>query len=101
MGTRKHRNLCSLTSFSRFRFWSLWTSAEVKVKSDAESSTMDSPGDAARQRRSAVPFDVSALSSSDRSMNDMGEGTGDTQEDLPLREFRSRTGLLEWKNCWS
>ena len=34
-------------------------------------------------------------------MNDMGEGAGDTGEDVSLRDSRSRTGLLERKDCRS
>lgn len=47
-------------------------------------------------------FPVSAaLSSSDKSMNDMGEGAGDAGGVLSLRDNRSRTGLLERKDLWS
>ena len=40
-----------------------------------------------------------ALSSSDKSMNDTGEGAGDAGGVLSLRDNRSRTGLLERKDC--
>ena len=54
---------------------------DVKVESDAVSSIVDSLEDGAWRRLSVTFFGVStALSSSDKSMNEMGEGAGGIDE---------------------
>lgn len=81
-GTREPRNLWSLTSFSRFFLRSpSWIWVDVRVESEAVSSIVDCLENGALRWQPAMSFRVSTtLSSSDKSMNDMGEGIEDAIE---------------------